>query len=187
LNERGYSEHAFHLYETVLDVPLIARIPGLPCLDQQTPATVLDIVPMLASGLGLEAQSFAIQGRWPPVHTGPEYAFSTVGGPFMSIIDGNQKVIVDGRYGDTEIYDLAVDPQEKHDLGGELTPAIAARLAQIPIPWNPLVPLGQRFRHAHGTEYDVCPGKVSPQPAREATVQVAPVSSPLGPHASRLE
>lgn len=185
LNERGYSEHAFHLYDSVLAVPLIARMPGKTCLDSDTPLTVLDVLPMVAGGLGMTVQSPAITGAWPPVAHGPFFAFSTVGGPFLTVIEDNQKIIVDGRYSETEIYDLNVDPLERHDLGGELTPAIAERLRNIPLPWNPLVPLAQRFRHRHGTQYDVCPGKIDPQP-REATAQstVAPRHSP---HAFRVQ
>ncbi|HEX3695046.1 MAG TPA: sulfatase-like hydrolase/transferase [Polyangia bacterium] len=186
LNERGYSEHAFHLYDTVLAVPLIARLPGQACLDPQTPLTLLDVGPMLATALGLEVQSSALQGHWPPTPSQPVYAFSTVGGPFMAIIDGNLKTIVDARYGDTEVYDLDADPQEKRDLSAGLTPIIAARLTRAPIPWNPLVPMAQRYRHAGGTEYDVCPGKITPQPARQATVQAAPMSPPRRIQASRL-
>jgi arylsulfatase A-like enzyme len=185
LNERGYSEHAFHLYDTVLGVPLIVRIPGAACLDRRTPATVLDVLPMVASGLGMAIQSPAITGAWPPVAHGPFFAFSTVGGPFLTIIEDNQKFIVDGRYSDTEVYDLNLDPLEKHDIGGDLTPAIAARLRDIPLPWNPLVPLAQRFRHRHGTEYDVCPGKIDSEP-REATAQ-STASPPHPPHAFRLQ
>jgi hypothetical protein len=186
LNERGYSEHAFHLYETVLDVPLIVRLPGQRCLDPQTPATLLDVIPMLAGAMGLEAQSPALQGHWPPAQNGPFHAFSTVGGPFIAIIDGTQKIIVDARYDDTEIYDLANDPHERRDLGGELTPAIAARLAQIPIPWNPLVPLAQRYQYANGGEYDVCPGKVVAYPQRQATVQRPALSPAQAAHALHL-
>jgi hypothetical protein len=185
LNERGYSEHAFHLYDTVLAVPLIARLPGQACLDPHTPLTLLDVGPMLATAMGLEVQSSALQGHWPPAPSQPVYAFSTTSGPFMAIIDGNLKTIVDARYGDTEVYDLDADPRETHDLSTGLTPIIAARLAQAPIPWNPLAPMEQRYRHAGGTEYDVCPGKIVPQPEREATVQATPASTGAT-HASRL-
>ena len=178
LNERGYSEHAFHLYDTVLGVPLITRIPGQPCLPAETPATLIDVIPMLAGALGLEVQSPVLQGAWPPQPDETIYAFSTVGGPFMSIMDGNKKLIVDARYEDAEIYDLALDPEEKHDIGGELTPAIAARLAKGPIPWNPLVPMPQRFRHAGGTQFDVCPSIPPPPSLHSATVQAAPIPTP---------
>jgi len=179
LNERGYSEHAFHLYDTVLGVPLITRIPGQACLPAETPATLIDVLPMLARGLDLQVQSPLLQGQWPPQPNQRVYAFSTVGGPFLSIIEGNQKLIVDARYGDTEIYDLGADPAEKHDIGGDLTPAIAARLARGPIPWNPLVPMPQRFRRVDGDQFDVCRSEPPLPSSRSATVQ-----APLIPAAS---
>jgi hypothetical protein len=162
LNERGYSEHAFHLYDTVVRVPLIARVPGQTCIDRQTPVSLLDVAPLVAHGLGLQVSSTVLNGRWPPDPNVPHYAFSTTGGPFLSVRENNRKTIVDARYGDVEVYDLATDPDEKNDLSVGLTPEIAARLTTTPLPWEPLTPLDQRYRRAHGTPLDFCPPRSPP-------------------------
>ena len=162
LNERGYSEHGFHLYDTVLRVPLITRVPGQTCIDRQTPISLLDVAPLVAHGLGLQLTSRALNGRWPPDANAPHYAYSSTGGPFLAIRENGQKIIVDARYGDVEVYDLATDPGEENDLAVGLTPAIAARIERTPLPWEPLSPLDQRFRRANGTALDICPPPAPP-------------------------
>jgi hypothetical protein len=127
--------------------------------------SLLDVVPLVADGLGVRLVSPQVFRPWPPSGGGPLYAYSTTGGPFLSVRENNRKTIVDARYGDVEIYDLAADPHEKRDLGQGLTEEVANQLQRTPLPWNPLMPLDQRFRRAGGGALDLCPPAGPPAPA----------------------
>jgi hypothetical protein len=139
VNERGYGEHAFHLYETILRVPLIVRAPTAPCGDPSTPASLLDVIPLVAAELGVTIASPKLEGSWPP-RGGAHTALSTFYGPFIAIVDDEQKIIFDVRYGDLERYDLRVDPGETHNLATRDDLAVVKRaLSGRAAPRNPFV------------------------------------------------
>jgi hypothetical protein len=136
LNERGYFEHAFHLYETVLRIPLFVRVPGGACLPEDTRIEQVDVAPLIARSLGLSLQSPAGLGAWPPPRREVEHAFSGEG-PMLATVAGGRKVIVDARYGTVESYDLLADPGERRDLGAPPGFSLPAALKAMPLPYNP--------------------------------------------------
>ena len=53
--EHGRWEHGLSLYEEVLRVPLVMRLPGVPARRIQTPAQHVDLLPTLLAYLGIES------------------------------------------------------------------------------------------------------------------------------------
>ena len=77
---------------------------------------------MIASELGITLVGAGLQGVWPPP---PEprtrVSFSSPGGPFIALVRGDRKRIIDARYGDVEEYDLTRDPAERVNVATEAT------------------------------------------------------------------
>ncbi len=118
--------HGQSLYEELLHVPLIVRVPGAPPRPIDDVVELVDVAPTVAALLGVAAPASWIGRSLVPLLAGqplaPAPAFSElVPQPawqreWKSMIAGTKHVIyrVDERR--WEIYDLATDPQERYDL-----------------------------------------------------------------------
>jgi arylsulfatase A-like enzyme/Tfp pilus assembly protein PilF len=133
LGEHGEQTHGFFIYDPVVHIPLIMAGPGLPHREIKDQVRILDVMPTVLALLGVPAPK-AVQGvsllplaggqslgliahaeSWYPRY---HYGWSELN----SVQDGRYKYIRAPR---PELYDLASDPRESHDLSA----ADAARLA----------------------------------------------------------
>jgi arylsulfatase A-like enzyme/Tfp pilus assembly protein PilF len=138
LGEHGEQTHAIFVYDATVHVPLILRYPKLfsprvydgPVRSVDITPTVLDILGLAANksvdGRGLLG---ALRGKEPAPKLAQysESLLSEVGfgmAPLFAIRDGGYKYVRAPR---PELYDLRKDPNELHDLTGQL-PRVAAKL-----------------------------------------------------------
>lgn len=145
IGDHGLMEHQFCLYESLLRVPLVLRLPGvIPASARRSdPVQLVDVFPTVLEAAGVP------RSRWPeqegrsllgnsiaadrPViaeymlpheqqkifsREVPEFDFAPLMRRLRSIQIGSEKLIVadDGQF---ELYDLEQDPNERFDLAGE--------------------------------------------------------------------
>ncbi len=143
--EHGWLGHTASLYETLIHVPLIIKPPrydGPPRIIQG-PVSLVSLTPTVLDLLDLNTELYEFQGRSlrPEIETGKgienELIFAEVNyeqHSFMlarknAVIAYPFKLIVDGRGGETELYDISTDPGEEQNLISE-QPEIAAKLEE---------------------------------------------------------
>ncbi|MBM3976990.1 MAG: sulfatase [Planctomycetes bacterium] len=152
--EHGTLGHGFNLYQEVVHVPLILRGPGVAAgrvlsetiATRDLPATLLDLVGLGITELG-DGKSFAGALRASPTAppAGPFFLESEFGQDehdirsfvFSGIRDGSLKLVLTerdayrpvGAGGRQELYDLATDPLERHDLMHD--PLVRARIEKL--------------------------------------------------------
>jgi arylsulfatase A-like enzyme len=132
--EHGEKGHQHSLYQELLHVPLIVRVPGLPARRVSQAAELVDVLPTLLDLLELEPPA-GLRGRslralleGGVLEPRPSFAATTKmqkdrSQPQKSgavcVVDGQQKLIVfqDERY-PPELYDLRLDPGETRNLAG---------------------------------------------------------------------
>lgn len=124
--DHGYLGHGLTLYEEELRVPLALSGPGVEPGRDTAPVGLIDLLPTVAALLGLPAQP-QWQGRSfrgaPPE---PLRAYSFTRGPWTGcntyremVREGEMKLILDRRTDGVELYDMAADPLERHNLAAE--------------------------------------------------------------------
>jgi arylsulfatase A-like enzyme len=140
--EHGLIEHRGNVYPELVKVPLVIAAPGrLPeGVRIQTPVQLQDVYPTLLELAGIDSPP----GSLVPVvrgeaRTGPIMAVAwpdafrarLIGGRFKHIWHlgrvGNEAVVWSSG-GDVEFYDVAADPQMRHDLASERAAALRARV-----------------------------------------------------------
>ncbi len=148
LGERGlWFKMVF--FEWALRVPLVVRLPGAAPRRLDEAVSLLDIYPTLLDLAGLETEEAkpmtgislapAVRGEaWaaPEVILG-EYLGEGAAGPLVMIRRGHHKYLV-GEDSPPQLFDLAVDPDERVNLAGSLETttleaAFAAEAAEL---WN---------------------------------------------------
>ncbi|MEZ5292953.1 MAG: sulfatase-like hydrolase/transferase [Vicinamibacterales bacterium] len=138
LGEHGETGHGFFAYETTLAVPLVLRGPGVaPGTTVTGPFRLIDVAPTVLGLLGLPPLAGATGAdRTPNLAPGgppivePTYAESLT--PLIHYQWSDLRVWREGRWKyilapRPELYDLAADPGERHDLAATDT-ATARRL-----------------------------------------------------------
>ena len=145
--EHGELTHSFLLYNSTLHVPLVMRAPGVRPGERISDLVgTIDILPTLLDILGLEAPD-DLQGRSlrhyvdgsgsSTSRSRPHYAetlsprFSHDWGELRALYDKDYKYVHGPR---PELYNIAVDPEETHDLIGEDAPradAMKGRLEKL--------------------------------------------------------
>ncbi len=134
-NEHGMIRHGFELWEELVRVPLIVKVPGVAARRVTARRSAIDVVPTL---LDLFKVPFAArsatdflsgQSLLPDLELSPSGLAATrpvfidmARGPYnaerQALIDGDMKLTVsEGRV--LGLYDLAADPAEKTDLSGQ--------------------------------------------------------------------
>ena len=135
--EHGLYAHAFKLYDTLLRVPLLIRLPGQQ-QGRRIPEMVrsLDIVPTVLDTLGLGSGS-DLDGRSLRPLMGVEKspwvrqpAISEIWSKHLSVRTEDWKLIANYAEGWQELFDLAADPAESNNLIA-VRPEVAAELEKV--------------------------------------------------------
>ncbi|MFT3765855.1 MAG: sulfatase [Minicystis sp.] len=120
--EHGTYNHATTVYEELLRVPLLARLPGAPARKVTKPVTLVDLAPTILDLFGVPTPGEMMgQSLVPffrgedPVITRPIVADSSRLQRAIVFPDG-MKIIHDRRRDTVELFDLKKDPKELHDL-----------------------------------------------------------------------
>ncbi len=165
LGDHGLMEHQLSLYETLLRVPMILRLPGVVEAGrvEEAPVQLVDVLPTVLDTLAVPA------GAWPEVQgssllagtlpadrpqlaeymrsehqrrlfhkADPAFDFDPWDRRLKSLQVGDQKLIVSDR-GERELFDLASDPGETKNLAAERPEAVRAlerRLAELAAGWT---------------------------------------------------
>ncbi len=143
--EHGLYNHGNSLYEELLHVPLIVRLPGKLGAGRRVSTAVshVDLLPTFLALAGIGDVSGLMGRSLLPALRGdtlPDEPVWGDGAGSQALIDGSWKVIVNGEgrakripgwknAGPIELFDLANDPAEKQNLA-EARPADAQRLAE---------------------------------------------------------
>jgi choline-sulfatase len=127
LGEHGEACHSYFIYESALKVPLVVRVPGQKRgRIVEAPVGLIDITPTVCGLLGAprprgiqgaDLTSSVRKGTAPPANR-PYYCESVIpttygANSLLGLIQGNWKYIQTTR---PELYDLAKDPREEHNL-----------------------------------------------------------------------
>lgn len=160
--EHGSVLHSHTLYQELLHVPLVVRVPAWRDRAARIPAPVsmLDLLPTLLELLGVPTPS-ALDGRSllpllrDPGHAPEATPLLSEGYPFgrnqQSVALGRLKLIRSLPTGRVELYDLEADPGEQQDLAGS-RPELRDRLLALldrelpggrPLPTDPLARPGE--------------------------------------------
>jgi choline-sulfatase len=125
LGEHGEADHGMLLYEAALRVPLVMAGPRVPAATRDEPVSLVDVVPTVLGRLGLPAP--AVDGRdllagaaptaQREVYAETEYPRAAGCSPLRALVGSRWKYI--GGPARPELYDLAGDPREAHDLAAE--------------------------------------------------------------------
>lgn len=118
--DHGSVGHGHNVYEELLHIPLIVRLPGAPALRVDEPAGLVDVMPTVLEALGQPVPANLSGRSLIPLLRGQDDGAPrvTVAG-FMenwrTVQVGTRKLIhrANGRY---TLYDLAADPGERTDL-----------------------------------------------------------------------
>jgi arylsulfatase A-like enzyme len=137
--EHGSVLHAHTLYQELLHVPLLLRVPGREREARRIDSRVslLDVMPTALELLGVPAPASArgrsllplLEGAAPPAAPvfAEGFAFDA---KLQAVLDGHWKLIRDLGSGRVALYDLAADPSERSDLARS-QPAEVARLRAL--------------------------------------------------------
>ncbi|MGH9315456.1 MAG: sulfatase family protein [Vicinamibacterales bacterium] len=137
LNEHGERGHGIFLYQNVIRVPLIVRVAGVPARRVPEVTRLVDVMPTVlelagappaaSDGVSLVAAMTGAAGSL-DLEAYSESLYPTRFGwsPLRSLRDGRFKLIEAPR---PELYDLEIDPAERHNLYAERS-AIAALMSR---------------------------------------------------------
>jgi len=141
LNQHGESEHGFLLYQSTLHVPVLAAGPEIPAgIVRDDPVSLIDVAPTLARDLGLPGGGPPADGRglsWTEPDPDPPAFYAETFRTLISYGWSELRAVVDGDWKliegpEPELYNLARDPQEEHDLGdADPAPALRRKLGAI--------------------------------------------------------
>jgi len=125
LGEHNCKYHNRNLYEELIRVPLVFRIPGVVPRKVEAPVSQLDVGPTILDLMGLDTPpEFIGESLVPylrgetPTHTRPIAAEHKQ--MIAWITDDNFKVIINEKKQTEEIYDLTEDPKELDNLRDDL-------------------------------------------------------------------
>ena len=132
--DHGGTQHATTLYNELIRVPLIVRIPGVEHRLVTSPVELVDVLPTLLEAVGVSAPAW-LDGNslFDEIHSSQDsagtaysekYNGRVLGSAFMK---GDWKVISHRRENAVELYNLRTDPREKANLA-QSEPAILTRL-----------------------------------------------------------
>jgi arylsulfatase A-like enzyme len=134
LGAHGIPHHGHGLYDVLVRVPLLFRVPGVKARRSDVPVTTLDITPTLLDLLGLPipgeymGQSLVPFFRGETARLERPIALDESRVKRRGLIVGRYKVIDDKKKRLVEIYDLLADPAEQKNLYGAMPAEEAERL-----------------------------------------------------------
>lgn len=136
--DHGKLGHGHALYDEILHVPLLVKLPGLPRGQRVQPQVrLLDVMPTVLQVAGVRYRG-PLRGRSllkalePDDEERPLLAEGVLyGGEQKCVRTARYKVIAHGGTRRVEVYDLKADPAEKRDLGANQRIAAAERALLI--------------------------------------------------------
>lgn len=126
--ERGRFRHAYDVWESLVRVPLLIRVPGIPPRRIEEPRSHIDLAPTIAELMGIPPDPGFRGKSLVPEMLGeePEPRPVLVDLPRCDLmdrrrafVDGNLKLIVFGDDKKFELFDVSTDVREERDLGKE--------------------------------------------------------------------
>ena len=136
--EHGYTYHGYGVYDELVHIPLVMRLPGQQAPKQMAALTqTVDIAPTILDILNMTCERTAIQGRsFLPLITGDaesvnDYVFARAAGdpPSYLVRDQRWALLLYQGAKLRALYDLQADPNQKHNLFRE-APDAARRLEE---------------------------------------------------------
>jgi len=137
LGAHGIPHHGNGLYDVLVRVPMLFRVPGVKARRIDVPVTTLDITPTLLDLLGLPTPGEYMGQSLVPFFRGETaklerpIAMDDSRIRLRSLIVGQYKVIDDKKKRVVEIYDLLTDPDELKNLYGAMAAGEDERLLGI--------------------------------------------------------
>ena len=135
LGDHGEPQHGYLLYQSTMHVPLVLVGPGIAAGTTDTPVSTRRIFSTVLDWAGLGAAHSLRADDADPVLAEAMKPFLEFGWqPQSMIVDHNRKAILAGKA--QEIYDVAADPGETHDLQATVSLPAAVRTAlwDYPVP-----------------------------------------------------
>ncbi|HEY1912583.1 MAG TPA: sulfatase-like hydrolase/transferase [Vicinamibacterales bacterium] len=135
LGDHGEPQHGYLLYQSTMHVPLVLVGPGVVAGMTDTPVSTRRIFFTVLDWAGLGAAHSLLASDPDPVLAEAMKPFLEFGWqPQSMIVDRRRKAILAGKV--QEIYDVATDPGETHDLQAAVTllPAVRTALWDYPVP-----------------------------------------------------
>lgn len=121
--ERGDLGHAKSLYDEVIRVPLLLRVPGVAPARIAQPVGLIDLYPSVLDLLGLPpepgAAGISLFGRDRRAAAPPRPVFTETSRferSLYGVVDGRHKLVLDLVRDRAQLYDLLDDPGERRDL-----------------------------------------------------------------------
>jgi arylsulfatase A-like enzyme len=124
--DHGGFEHGHSLFNELLHVPLIVRIPGGGGSRVASVVRLIDVAPTICDLVGIDPpSSFWGRSLLPLVESGgkdrPMLAQGNMWGPERTAWrDGRFKIILDSESGGVLLFDVVSDPGEQKDVAGEM-------------------------------------------------------------------
>jgi len=136
--DHGDLGHAKTLYDELIRVPLIIRVPGTAPAIVEPPVGLIDIFPSVLDHLDLPPEPGAAGRslfRDGQLDGAPRRAVYTETSRFEralhGVVDGRHKLVLDLESGLPQLYDLHDDPEEQRDLSAEDPARVAALRAGL--------------------------------------------------------
>lgn len=129
--ERGGVGHGTTMYNELVHVPLWVLGPNIAPRRENTPVSLVGILPTIAAWLGLPARADWQAGNLlvpdaTDVFSDTRGSWEAEGVNTEAVVRGDDKLIVDHAHGRTMLYDLSADPQERNDLSAARQDSVAA-------------------------------------------------------------
>jgi choline-sulfatase len=134
LGEHGEQQHGNLLYQATMHVPLVVIGPGVRPGIGDTPVSTRRVFHTILDWAGIDATNSLLRGDAEVVVGEAMKPFLDFGWqPQVMAVEGNRKAILAGKL---EVYDVAADPAERHDLaaGASLSRSARSALHDYPIP-----------------------------------------------------
>lgn len=178
--ERGTKERALSMYEEELHIPMIVFAPSLFHDGGKIigPRQQVDILPTIADMLGL-----SIKGDLPPglslLRDNPKdrelYYSCVLERIAIGMRKGSRKYIYKFDSAPMEVFDLGKDPEERHDLAGEISEAEAFAARNRMLKWYGATRLSMTSSEP---DYD----SQAPEPVRTSSISEAPLNISAAGH-----
>jgi arylsulfatase A-like enzyme len=151
--EHGALGHTRFLYEELVNVPLLLKLPGMAPRVVERPVELVDVYPTILDALGmahppgLVGRSLLAEDEDPR----PVFTETSRTNELRAVIEGNTKLILDLESERFELYELASDPGEQRDLA-DSEPERAAELVATLREW-----MARVAPESAGTERELSP------------------------------
>jgi arylsulfatase len=135
--EHGRVGHTRTLYDELIRVPLLLKVPGVAARVETAPVALVDVFPTLLSAIGLEARDDleGVDLLAPAAEPRAIFSETSRQAELRAVVRGRHKLVRDLRAGQDRLYDRSEDPSEQRDLRAA-QPEVAAELAGLLEAWQ---------------------------------------------------